>query len=79
MKGKVKFFNENKGYGFITGEDEKEYFVHISGLAEGLRVSEDDAITFDIEDGNRGPKATNVQMDNSEGSSDDSEEESDEE
>ena len=63
MKGTVKFFSEGKGYGFVAGEDGKEYFVHISGLNEGVRLNENDAVTFDVEEGERGPKATNVSLD----------------
>jgi cold shock protein len=62
MKGTVKFFNESKGYGFVVSEeDSKEYFVHISGIKEGENLREEDVVTFDIEDGNRGPKAVNVE------------------
>jgi cold shock protein len=61
MKGTVKFFNEGKGFGFISGEDGNEYFVHISGLAENVRLQENDPVTFDVEEGDRGPKAVNVQ------------------
>jgi len=60
MNGTVKFFNESKGFGFITGEDGKDYFVHISGLGEGVRLQDNDAVTFDVEEGDRGPKAVNV-------------------
>ena len=60
MKGTVKFFNVMKGFGFIAGEDGKEYFVHKSGLAEGVNINENDTVTFDVEEGDRGPKAANV-------------------
>ena len=60
MKGTVKFFNEGKGFGFIAGEDGKEYFVHTTGLGEGVRLQENDPVTFDVEEGDRGPKAVNV-------------------
>ncbi|MFQ5620968.1 MAG: cold-shock protein [Candidatus Nanoarchaeia archaeon] len=60
MNGTVKFFNEGKGFGFIVGEDGKEYFVHVTGLTEGTRLAENDAVTFDVEEGDRGPKAVNV-------------------
>ena len=60
MKGKVKFFNGPKGFGFIAGEDGKEYFVHQTGLSEGVRINEDDEVSFDVEEGDRGPKAVNV-------------------
>jgi cold shock protein len=61
MKGTVKFFNEQKGFGFISGEDGSEYFVHQSGLADAnVRLNEGDAVSFDVEEGDRGPKAVNV-------------------
>ena len=60
MKGNIKFFNEVKEFGFITGEDGKEYFVHKSGLAEGVTLSKDDEVTFEVEEGDRGPKAVKV-------------------
>lgn len=63
MKGTVKFFAEGKGYGFILGEDGKEYFVHISGIKDGVTLSDNDAVTFDVEQGDRGLKAVNVQKD----------------
>lgn len=75
MKGTVKFFNETKAYGFISGEDNKEYFVHISGLNDGVSIDKGDSVTFKVEEGDRGPKATNVSKDEggSEESSDQSE------
>ena len=60
MKGKVKFFNDQKGFGFIVGEDGKEYFVHSTGLAKGTTVREGDTVTFEIEQGDKGPKAAKV-------------------
>ena len=60
MKGTVKFFNDMKGFGFIAGEDGKEYFVHQSGIQEGVTLQENDSVTFDVEQGDRGPKAVNV-------------------
>jgi len=60
MKGTVKFFNAMKGFGFIAGEDGKEYFVHQSALGEGVNLHENDSVTFDVERGDRGPKAVNV-------------------
>jgi CspA family cold shock protein len=60
MNGTVKFFNETKGFGFIAAEDGKEYFVHQSALEEGVRLNDDDAVTFEVEEGDRGPKAVNV-------------------
>ncbi|MBN1385746.1 cold shock domain-containing protein [Candidatus Woesearchaeota archaeon] len=60
MEGTVKFFNDMKGFGFITAEDGKDYFVHQTALGEGVTLHEGDAVTFDIEQGDRGPKAVNV-------------------
>ena len=60
MKGTVKFFNERKGFGFIAGEDGEEYFVHQTGLKAGTTLNEGDAVEFDVEQGDRGPKAANV-------------------
>jgi len=61
MKGTVKFFNKSKGFGFIVGEDEKDYFVHFTGLNDGVNIKDGDSVIFDIEEGDRGPKATNVE------------------
>jgi len=66
MKGTVKFFNEMKGFGFIAAEDGKEYFVHQTGLKEGVTLNENDAVTFDVEEGDRGPKAVNVSKESAE-------------
>ena len=60
MKGTVKFFNSMKGFGFISGEDGNEYFVHRSGLDEGVMLNENDSVEFEVEQGDRGPKAVNV-------------------
>jgi len=60
MKGTVKFFNAMKGFGFIAGDDGNEYFVHQTALPEGVTLQENDAVTFDVEEGDRGPKAVNV-------------------
>jgi cold shock protein len=60
MNGTVKFFNGSKGFGFVVGDDGNEYFVHLTGVAEGVRLNENDAVTFDVEEGDRGPKAVNV-------------------
>ncbi len=61
MQGTVKFFNEGKGFGFIKADDdEKEYFVHQSAINDGARLQENDSVTFDVEEGDRGPKAVNV-------------------
>ena len=49
-----------KGFGFIAGEDDKEYFVHQTGIKEGVSLNENDSVVFDVEEGDRGPKAVNV-------------------
>ena len=60
MKGTVKFFNDMKEYGFIAGEDGKEYFVHKTGLKEAQSLNENDSVEFEVEEGEKGPKAFNV-------------------
>lgn len=60
MNGKVKFFNEEKRFGFIAGEDGKEYFVHASGLSEGVTIAENDDVSFEVTQGDRGLKADKV-------------------
>ena len=60
MKGTVKFFNDMKGFGFIAGEDGTEYFVHVTGLKEGVSLSDSDNVDFEVVQGDRGPKAINV-------------------
>lgn len=60
MKGTVKFFNASKGFGFIAGEDGSEYFVHKSQVKDNAVLSENDAVTFDVIQGDKGPKAGNV-------------------
>ena len=63
-KGTVKWFNNQKGYGFITAEDGKDVFVHFSGLnREGFKTLEEGAaVEFDITDGAKGPQAVNVEV-----------------
>ena len=63
MKGTVKFYDSKKNYGFIKGEDNKDYFVHKSDLGEGTNLNENDAVLFDAEEAERGPKAVSVTLD----------------
>jgi CspA family cold shock protein len=59
--GTVKFFNETKGFGFITPDQGgKEVFVHATGLQDGIR--EGDAVTYEVEEGKKGPSAVNVKI-----------------
>ncbi|QNJ99194.1 cold-shock protein [Constantimarinum furrinae] len=60
-KGTVKFFNESKGYGFITEEGaNKDHFVHFSGLIDEIR--EGDEVEFELKEGNKGLNAVNVKV-----------------
>jgi CspA family cold shock protein len=57
--GTVKFFNESKGFGFITPSNGgKEVFVHVSGLIDQIR--ENDEVNYEVEEGKKGPNAVNV-------------------
>ncbi|MBJ6117354.1 cold shock domain-containing protein [Pontibacter sp. BT310] len=59
--GKVKFFIESKGFGFITEDETNEdFFVHITGL-NGLQIQQNDRVTFDTQEGKKGINAVNVQ------------------
>lgn len=62
MQGKVKWFNQEKGYGFIEVEGEKDVFVHYSAIQqEGFKtLKECDNVEFDIVEGQKGPQAANV-------------------
>ncbi len=61
-KGTVKWFNDQKGFGFITDENGKDVFVHFTGLSmEGFKtLKEAQSVEFDVVDGEKGPQAVNV-------------------
>ena len=60
MKGKVKMFNDARGFGFITGDDGKDVYVHSSAIEGGVKLAVGDAVEFEAEAGERGPRAKNV-------------------
>lgn len=62
MEGKVKWFNADKGYGFIERDDGDDVFVHFSAIqSEGFKtLDEGQSVNFDVVDGNRGQQAENV-------------------
>lgn len=62
MKGKVKWFNAKKGFGFISDEEGKDVFVHFSALQmDGFKVLEEgDKVEFEVVNGEKGPQAANV-------------------
>ena len=60
-KGTVKFFNETKGFGFISEEGtEKDHFVHVSGLID--KINEGDEVEFELQEGRKGLNAVNVKV-----------------
>lgn len=61
-KGTVKWFNESKGFGFIAADDGNDVFVHYSAIqGDGYKtLAEGDSVSFDVENGQKGPKAINV-------------------
>jgi len=63
VNGTVKWFNESKGFGFISRDEGNDVFVHYSSIAGGgfKSLLEGDSVTFEIEDGPKGPKAINVE------------------
>ena len=65
IKGTVKEYDRSKGFGFISGEDGDDYFVHVSGLREQLKqrgLREGQQVLFDVDFGMRGDKAINIRI-----------------
>lgn len=63
MKGKIKWFDIKKGFGFITGEDNKEYFVHYTALPNDYRPKEEENVLFEAKETDKGIQAQNVRKD----------------
>ena len=62
MKGTVKWYNLKKGYGFIVGEDNTEYFVHYTQLPQGTILAPDENVEFKVEETDRGLQAVEVKI-----------------
>ena len=60
MKGKVKWYNFKKGFGFISGEDGKDYFVHFTAVPKGAMLREEDDVNFDAVETDKGIQAQNI-------------------
>ena len=60
LQGKIKFYSEDRGYGFINQKNGEDVFVHFSGLID--KISENDEVSFDVVDGKKGKNAINVEL-----------------
>lgn len=62
MNGKIKWYRKEKGFGFITGEDNRDYFVHHTSLPEGIDNIDNRSVNFEKKDTDRGKQAFNVKF-----------------
>jgi len=62
MKGKVKWYNLRKGYGFISGEDDKDVFIHNTDVPEGTLLKEEDEVEYEVEETDKGLKAVKLEL-----------------
>ncbi len=62
MEGTVKWFNTRKGYGFIDGDDGETYFAHYTALPKGVYLNENDRVSFEDVDTERGKQARNINV-----------------
>jgi len=60
MNGTVKWFNNTKNFGFVTGEDDNDYFVHGSQVPDDMRITEGTTVTFDLKKTEKGKQAINL-------------------
>ena len=60
MKGRVKMFNAERGFGFITGEDGKDTYFHQTSVEGGATIAVGDSVEYEVEQGDRGTRAKNV-------------------
>ena len=62
MEGTVKWFNSRKGFGFVKGDDDEDYFVHYTALDKGTFIRDNDRVEFDPADTDKGKQAQNVKL-----------------
>ena len=62
LSGRIKVWDQNKGWGFIEGDDGEDYFVNVKNLRSGQSVRAGSQVKFDTEESNRGPQAVNVTL-----------------
>ena len=62
MEGTVKWYNRKKGYGFITGDDKEDYFVHYSALPEKTFLMENDSVSFEGAQSDKGNQASKIEI-----------------